>query len=376
MSQPWSLKTTATIINQAGDDGLHEELKKRWAYVPGMMLMAIARTGEIYMHEECYDFMKRHMDLFIREDGRITGYRLEEYNLDQINQGKNLFLLMERSGEQRYEQAAHLLAAQLIGHPRTSEGGFWHKKVYPFQMWLDGLYMSSPFLAQYAQVFQRPELFDEVAHQLLLVEQKTRDPYTGLLYHGWDEAREQVWANPQTGCSANFWSRALGWYAMALVDSLEFFPIDHPKRGTIIGIFERMCSALYRVQEEQSGLWFQVMDQGFREGNYLETSGSGMFIYALAKGARLQYLENPARRKALQAYNGLIERYVEEDSEGVHLHNICHGAGLSLDRDGSYGYYIREKRVSDIHIGVAPFILASLEIERLQELEHRSDRHE
>lgn len=376
MSQPWSLKTTATIINQAGDDGLHEELKKRWAYVPGMMLMAIARTGEIYMHEECYDFMKRHMDLFIREDGRITGYRLEEYNLDQINQGKNLFLLMERSGEQRYEQAAHLLAAQLIGHPRTSEGGFWHKKVYPFQMWLDGLYMSSPFLAQYAQVFQRPELFDEVAHQLLLVEQKTRDPYTGLLYHGWDEAREQVWANPQTGCSANFWSRALGWYAMALVDSLEFFPIDHPKRGTIIGIFERMCSALYRVQEEQSGLWFQVMDQGFREGNYLETSGSGMFIYALAKGARLQYLENPARRKALQAYNGLIERYVEEDSEGVHLHNICHGAGLSLDRDGSYGYYIREKRVSDIHIGVAPFILASLEIERLQELENRSDRHE
>ncbi|MFD0869267.1 glycoside hydrolase family 88/105 protein [Paenibacillus residui] len=376
MSQPWSLKTTATIINQAGDDGLHEELKKRWAYVPGMMLMAIARTGEIYMHEECYDFMKRHMDLFIREDGRITGYRLEEYNLDQINQGKNLFLLMERSGEQRYEQAAHLLAAQLIGHPRTSEGGFWHKKVYPFQMWLDGLYMSSPFLAQYAQVFQRPELFDEVAHQLLLVEQKTRDPYTGLLYHGWDEAREQVWANPQTGCSANFWSRALGWYAMALVDSLEFFPIDHPKRGTIIGIFERMCSALYRVQEEQSGLWFQVMDQGFREGNYLETSGSGMFIYALAKGARLQYLENPARRKALQAYNGLIERYVEEDSEGVHLHNICHGAGLSLDRDGSYGYYIREKRVSDIHIGVAPFILASLEIERLQELGNRSDRHE
>lgn len=376
MSQPWSLKTTATIINQAGDDGLHEELKKRWAYVPGMMLMAIARTGVIYMHEVCYDFMKRHMDLFIREDGRITGYRLEEYNLDQINQGKNLFLLMERSGEQRYEQAAHLLAAQLIGHPRTSEGGFWHKKVYPFQMWLDGLYMSSPFLAQYAQVFQRPELFDEVAHQLLLVEQKTRDPYTGLLYHGWDEAREQVWANPQTGCSANFWSRALGWYAMALVDSLEFFPIDHPKRGTIIGIFERMCSALYRVQEEQSGLWFQVMDQGFREGNYLETSGSGMFIYALAKGARLQYLENPARRKALQAYNGLIERYVEEDSEGVHLHNICHGAGLSLDRDGSYGYYIREKRVSDIHIGVAPFILASLEIERLQELGNRSDRHE
>lgn len=130
---------------------------------------------------------------------------------------------------------------------------------------------------------------------------------------------------------------------MAIVDSLEFFPVDHPQRGTLVGIFQRICNALYGVQEEQSGLWFQVMDQGFREGNYLETSGSSMFIYALAKGSRLQYLENPARRNALRAYNGLINRYVEEDQAGVHLHNICHGAGLSLERDGSYGYYIREK---------------------------------
>lgn len=367
MTQQWSKKTAATIVGQAGEDQLHEEISKRWAYVPGMMLMAIARTGEHYQIDEYYDFMKRHMDLFIQEDGTIKGYRIEEYNLDQINQGKNLFQLMEQTGEKRYEQAAHLLAAQLIGHPRTTDGGFWHKKVYPFQMWLDGLYMSSPFLAQYAQVFERPELFDEVAHQLLLIERKTRDPRSGLLYHGWDEAKEQVWANPQTGCSANFWSRALGWYAMAIVDSLEFFPVDHPQRGTLVGIFQRICNALYGVQEEQSGLWFQVMDQGFREGNYLETSGSSMFIYALAKGSRLQYLENPARRNALRAYNGLINRYVEEDQAGVHLHNICHGAGLSLERDGSYGYYIREKRVSDIHIGVAPFILASLEIERLEQ---------
>lgn len=367
MTQQWSKKTAATIVGQASEDRLHEEIKKRWAYVPGMMLMAIARAGEYYQIDEYYDFMKRHMDLFIQEDGTIKGYRIEEYNLDQINQGKNLFQLMEQTGDKRYENAAHLLAAQLIGHPRTTDGGFWHKKVYPFQMWLDGLYMSSPFLAQYAQVFGRPELFDEVAHQLLLIERKTRDPRSGLLYHGWDEAKEQVWANPQTGCSANFWSRALGWYAMAIVDSLEFFPVDHPKRGTLVGIFQRLCHALYGVQEEESGLWFQVMDQGFREGNYLETSGSSMFIYALAKGSRLQYLENPARRHALRAYNGLIERFVEEDQAGVHLHNICHGAGLSLDRDGSYGYYMREKRVSDIHIGVAPFILASLEIERLEQ---------
>ena len=189
LQQPWSLKTAATIVKQAGPDGIHPEIAKRWAYVPGMMLMAIARTGEQYQRDEYFDFMKRHMDLFVQEDGSIKTYRLEEYNLDQINQGKNLFMLLERTGEERYAKAAHRLATQLAGHPRTTEGGFWHKKIYPFQMWLDGLYMSSPFLDQYAKVFNRPELFDEVAHQILYIEQKTRDPQTGLLYHGWDEAR-------------------------------------------------------------------------------------------------------------------------------------------------------------------------------------------
>ncbi|MCR2806861.1 glycoside hydrolase family 88/105 protein [Paenibacillus soyae] len=363
----WSRKTADTIINQSNEDGCHPELDKRWAYVPGMMQLAIARTGEHYRDEAYFDFMKRHMDLFVQEDGSIRTYRLEEYNLDQINQGKNLFLLMEKTGERQYEQAAHRLARQLAGHPRTSEGGFWHKKVYPFQMWLDGLYMASPFLAQYAKAFDRPELFDETALQLLLVERKTRDPRTGLQYHGWDEAIEQVWADSKSGCSANFWGRALGWYAMALADALEHFPVDHPKRGTIIGIYERMCHALCRVQDEETGLWYQVLDQGRRKGNYLEASGSSMFVYSMAKGVRLGYLEPHFQAKAMKGYKGIIERFVTEDADGVHVHSINHGAGLSLDRDGSYGYYISEPVVSDAHIGVAPFILASLEVEKLSE---------
>ncbi len=362
---PWSVRTVDTILRQADGEGVHPEIARRWAYVPGMMLMAIARTGDFYNKEAYFDFMKRHMDLFVQEDGSIRGYRIEEYNLDQINQGKNLFALRAKFPDSRYEKASHTLAAQLISQPRTTDGGFWHKKVYPFQMWLDGLYMSSPFLAQYAQTYNRPELFDEVAHQLLLVERRTRDPKTGLLYHGWDEAKEQVWADPESGRSPNFWSRALGWYAMALVDSLEFFPVDHPQRGTIIGIFERLSRALARWQEKESGLWFQVLDQGFREGNYLETSGSSMFIYALAKGVRLQYLEQPSRPVAERAYADLIQRFVEVNDTGVHLHSICHGAGLSDDRNGSYEYYISEQVVSDAQIGVAPFILASLEMERL-----------
>lgn len=361
----WSQKVAETICRQAGSDGYHDFPKGRWAYVEGMTLMAMARAGVHYSNDSYVSFMKQHMDLYVTEDGSINGYSLEEYNLDQINQGKNLFLLLELTGDSRYEKAAHLLAAQLLGQPRTSEGGFWHKKIYPYQMWLDGLYMASPFLAQYAKVFDKPALFDEVAHQLLLIEKRTRDPRSGLLYHGWDESKEQVWADSATGCSPHFWSRAMGWYAMAIVDSLEHFPIDHPKRGTIVGIFERMCHALGRVQEQESGLWFQVLDQGFRSGNYLEASGSSMFVYAMAKGLRLRYLESGFRNIAAKGFKGIVEQLVEEDEAGIHLHSICHGAGLSLDRDGSYAYYIGEQIVSDSFMGIAPFMLASLEMEQL-----------
>ncbi|MDN8591265.1 glycoside hydrolase family 88 protein [Paenibacillus sp. 11B] len=365
MQLSWSERIAEMICRQCDGEGYHVFPSERWAYVQGMTLMAMARIGKQYGKDEYVSFMKRHMDLYIQEDGSIGTYSLEEYNLDQINQGKNLFELLETTGYQRYAEAAHLLAAQLAGQPRTSEGGFWHKKIYPFQMWLDGLYMSSPFLAQYAKTFDRPDLWDEVAHQILLIEHKTRDPRTGLLYHGWDESKELIWADSVTGCSSHFWSRAMGWYAMAIVDSLEHFPIHHPKRGTIIGIFERMCHALVRVQEQESGLWFQVLDQGFRRGNYLEASGSSMFVYAMAKGVRLRYLEPHFRQAAEKGWQGLTSRLVEETEEGVKLNAICHGAGLSLDRDGSYSYYVGEQIVSDSFMGMAPLLLAALEMERL-----------
>ncbi|MBD2867312.1 glycoside hydrolase family 88 protein [Paenibacillus sp. IB182493] len=231
-------------------------------------------------------------------------------------------------------------------------------------MWLDGLYMASPFLAEYAKVFERPELMDEAAHQILLIERKTRDKRTGLLYHGWDESKEQEWADSLTGLSSHFWSRAMGWYSMAVVDCLEHYPVTHPKRGTIMGIFERMCHALARVQEPATGLWYQVLDQGERKGNYLEATGSIMFVYAMAKGQRLGYLNSGLRSVMLKGYQGIIGRLVTEDEQGVHLHQICHGAGLSHDRNGSFDYYISEAVVSDHYMGVGPLLLAALEVER------------
>lgn len=360
----WARKVAETILGQCREDGFHDFPLERWAYVPGMLLTAMARAGIQLNDDRYYDFMDRHMNHYIAEDGTIRTYSLEEYNLDQINQGKNLFFQYARTGDSRYAKAADTLAAQLMSQPRTSEGGFWHKKVYPYQMWLDGLYMSSPFLAEYAKRFDRPDLLDEVAHQLLLIERKTRDKRTGLLYHGWDESGEQEWADSLTGLSPNIWSRAMGWYAMAAVDSLEHFPVTHPKRGTIIGIFQRMCKALSEVQEPASGLWYQVLDQGSRKGNYLEASGSIMFVYAMAKGLRLRYLEPNFRPVMLKGYEGIIQHLVTEDAQGVHLHQICHGAGLSQDRNGSFDYYISEAVVSDHYMGIGPLLLMALEAER------------
>lgn len=368
----WSVKTADEILKEATPEGFHPRLEKKWAYVSGMTLKAFERVWELTGDQKYLDFIKVNMERHIQGDGSIVRYSLEEYNLDNINQGKMLFLMIEQTGKSRYKKAAHLLADQLKGQPRTSDGGFWHKKRYPFQMWLDGLYMASPFMAAYGKAFNQPEWFDEAAHQLLTVEKHTRDRRTGLLHHGWDESCEQAWADPETGKSPHFWSRAMGWYAMALVDALEYFPRDHAKRGQLCGIFERMAGALVKVQDAETGLWYQVLDQGGREGNYLEASGSGMFVYALAKGARLGYLSRGFGGAAKKGYQGMLNHLIEQDDEAggrFHLTQICAGAGLGGDpkRDGSYEYYLSEPVVRDAMMGVAPFILASTERERMQE---------
>ncbi|KRE98516.1 glycosyl hydrolase family 88 [Paenibacillus sp. Soil766] len=364
----WSVKTAKTIMRNSNEQGFHPELEQRWMYVNGMTLKALLHVGEQTGDDSYETYVRKHMNLFVQEDGSIRTYTLEDYNLDQINQGKVLFSLWKNTSEQKYAKAAANLILQLKGHPRTSEGGFWHKKIYPYQMWLDGLYMAIPFIAEYAKIFDVPALFDEAARQLLLVEKNTRDAHTGLLYHGWDESREQRWCDALTGKSRNFWSRGMGWYSMAIVDTLEHFPIDHPQRGTLMGIFERLIGALEKVQDPNTGLWYQVLDRGKDGLNYLEASGSSMFVYSVSKGVRLKYLSKSFISVAQKGYQGLISELVEEDDLGVHVNSICHGAGLggSPYRSGSYEYYLQEAVVSDIFMGMAPFLLASVEMERLQ----------
>ena len=245
----------------------------KWHYEHGLVLYSIWDVGKRYGRDEYCAWVRAMFDTKILEGGSIATYRNEEYNLDQINAGRMLFDLLAQMREQKYRVAIEILHNQLRNQPRTKAGGFWHKKIYPWQMWLDGLYMAEPFYARYAKEFGNAEEFADICRQFTVMEAHARDKATGLLSHAWDESREQRWANPVTGRSPHFWGRALGWYCMALVDVLDYMPAGK-EREQLLAIANRLIAPLLRYQDGASGLWYQILDQGLREGNYLETSAS------------------------------------------------------------------------------------------------------
>jgi len=368
---PWSVRMADSVMKRTPDPLLLDATDKpRWEYTQGLVLKAVFEVGRRTGEERYWNYAKAYYDGMIDAQGQIRAYSREEYNIDRINPGKPLFLLYEKTGHPKYRKAIETLRQQLREHPRTSEGGFWHKKRYPSQMWLDGLYMGAPFLAQYAQVFDEPAAFDDVVKQFVLMEKHARDEKTGLLYHGWDESRQQKWADPETGRSRSFWGRAMGWYAMGLVEALDFLPANHAGRRELIAILERLAAAVTRVQDPKSGVWYQVLDQGGREGNYLEASVSSMLSFALLKGARLGHLDGKYGEAGRRAYEGILDEFIEVDKDGlVSIHRVCQVAGLGGDpereryRDGTYEYYVKESIRSDDPKAVGPFILASLEME-------------
>jgi unsaturated rhamnogalacturonyl hydrolase len=339
----------------------------RWHYEHGLLVLAIQKAGEATGEERYLEFSAKWVDHFIRPDGSILTYRADEYNIDQINAGRLLYSAYDRTGEERYRKAIDLLRDQMRTHPRNHANGFWHKQIYPYQMWLDGAYMAGPFLSEYALRFNEPEIFDEVIHQIMLIEQNTRDPMTGLLYHAWDESKEQRWCNPETGQSRFFWGRGVGWFVMALVDILDYLPQDHARRSDVIGMLCNVAAAIAKVQDEATGLWYQVLDLPKRAGNYLEASGSAMFVYAFAKAVNKGYISQEYLLSARRGYHGLLQNLIKIDPLGLlTLEKVCSVAGLGGEpyRDGSFEYYVSEKTVSNDPKGVGPFILASLEMER------------
>ena len=343
----------------------------RWHYEHGLVMQSIFILGDKTGNEDWLGWVKGMYDTKVKDSGAIEDYQEEEYNLDMINAGKTLFLLFKKYGEEKYRKAIENLMNQLRNHPRTKANGLWHKKIYPWQMWLDGLYMAGPFHAQYGAQFGGDGDLQDAVYQFVLMESKARDKETGLLYHGWDESRKQLWANPNTGCSPHFWGRALGWYCMALLDTLDFIA-DNKQKEALVSIAKSLVTPLLKFQDKKSGLWYQILDRPSCQGNYTESSATSMFVYFLLKMIRLgliSKIDTPAvKEAALFSYQGLIKEKIKEDENGeLHLTGICKVAGLGGNpyRNGSYEYYLSEPIVTDDFKGVGPFILASMEAEAL-----------
>lgn len=339
----------------------------KWSYDMGVILKGFeniwSHTGDVTY----FNYIQKQMDVFIQNDGTIRGYKKEEYNIDHINNGKLALLLFRVTGKDKYLKASRLLRSQLQTHPRTNEGGFWHKKIYPYQMWLDGLYMGAPFYAEYAMLSGEDSAFHDIVNQFVWMEKHARDPKTGLLYHGWDESRQMKWVNPQTGTSSLFWSRAMGWYASALVDVLDYFPADHPRRGELIAILNRLMAAVVKQQDPATGVWKDILAYNGpdKEKNYFEASASCQFVYALAKGARNGYLPLTYIVQARKGWEGIKKTFVKEENGQTNLHGTVKVSGLGGNpyRDGSFAYYMSEPVIVNDPKGMGAFLLAASEME-------------
>ena len=342
--------------------------KLKWDYCHGVELQAFLRLEEMYGDSRYFDYAEAYCDTMVREDGTVVAYKREEFSLDRVNTGKILFNMYARTREEKYKKALDLMYSQFKDQPRTKEGGFWHKKVYPHQMWLDGLYMGCPFYAEYAARYNRPEAFQDIINQFCVVARHTYDPATGLYKHAWDESREMFWCDKQTGQSAHSWGRAMGWFAMAIVESLEFIPVNEPNRDSLLAILDNVLVQIERYQDCKTGLWYQVLDRSGDKGNYLESTVSAMFIYSIYKGIRLGVVPAKYMAVADKGFEGFMKRFIKVDKSGVvSITDCCAVAGLGgkNNRSGDYDYYINELIRDNDPKAIGPFINACLERERL-----------
>lgn len=368
-SEPYYVRIAESEMQRYPESWMVDFSEKiKWNYTHGLEMQAFIEVAEKTGDEKYFNYAENYADTMVNEDGSIKTYTLNRYNIDHINPGKILFPIYEKTKNEKYLKALQLLRSQMETHPRISNGGFWHKGIYPNQVWLDGLYMASPFLAEYGKTFDEPALFDEVALQITTAYADLIDEESGLLYHGWDESREQRWSNPETGKSPHFWSRSIGWYMMALVDVLDFMPTEHPQRGDIIDILNKISVAIEKQRDPETGMWYQVTDLQDREGNYLESSGSIMFIYTWVKGAQNGYLPAEFLDKGEAAYDQFLDRFIKENADGtISVTDGVSVSGLGGEknyRDGSFEYYISEPVRDDDPKAVGPFIMTSVLLDR------------
>lgn len=344
--------------------------ENKWNYIDACMIQAILSLYELTGKEKYLTFADDFMSGFVKEDGSIRTYEVEEYNIDNVNPAKNLFKLYDYTGKEKYRKAMDTVYRQIKEMPRTESGNFWHKKIYPNQVWLDGLYMAQPFYMEYEKRYNKMRFCGDSFRQFQNVEKSMKDEVTGLYYHGYDESRQMYWADKISGCSKNFWLRALGWFTLALVDTAlaidesQYFEYRYLQR-----MLKDLIDSILKYQDE-SGMFYQVIDKAKAEGNYLETSGTALISYAILKAVRCGLLPKRYYAFGEKAFYGIAEKYLQINQKGeISLGGICLVAGLGGKerRDGSLAYYLSEPVVENEAKGVAPFLLAFTEVLRGEE---------
>ena len=342
-----------------------------WNYIDGCMMSSLIELYKTTKDEKYINFVKKFVDYYVFDDGTIRGYNPEKYSTDDICESRILFDLYELTGEEKYSKAIELTYTQIKNHPRTKEGNFWHKKIYPNQVWLDGLYMAQPFYTRY-QTLRNKRQYADIVMQFKNVFDIMYDKNAHLYYHGYDSTKSIFWADKETGLSKNFWLRSIGWYTVGLVDVLDFMDEQlYDEYHTIKEIFKKTIDGILEYQDKESKMFWQVPNFPHREGNYLETSGSSMIAYAILKGVRLEALPERYRQIGIDIFNGICNKYLSEKNGDLNLGGICLVAGLGpedkLRRDGSYEYYISEPVVENDAKGVGPLIMAYTEMKKLEE---------
>ncbi|MCH5143152.1 MAG: glycoside hydrolase family 88 protein [Clostridiales bacterium] len=340
-----------------------------WNYIDGCMMTSLYSIYKITGNKKYLEFIDKFVDYYVFEDGSIRGFKLDTYNVDNLNEGRVLFDLYRETGKAKYKKAIDLLYSQVCGQPRTDLGNFWHKKIYPNQVWLDGLYMAQVFYTRYEAEFNDGKNFNDIVSQFKNVYDNMYDKQKRLYYHGWDYSKKAFWSDPETGLSKSFWLRSVGWYTVGLVDAISYMDGEEYK-AKLIAIFKDTIEGLERYIDPDKKMFWQVVDQGAREGNYLETSGSAMIAYAMLKGARLGFIDKRYATVGEEVFNGICKEYLTETDGKLNLGGICLMAGLGPEsnrkRDGTFEYYISEPVVENDAKGTGPFVMAYTEIKQLK----------
>ncbi len=363
----WSERMALTILNKYPQAWqLDGNEKPKWDYKMGFVLSGFEKLYQKTNDKKYLNYIKDYVDGMIDSTGNIKKYDIKEYNIDYLNPGKLLFNLYDITKDSRYLEIIGKLRTQLETQPRTASGGFWHKQIYPNQMWIDGLYMAEPFYTQFTVKYEKGKSLDDIAKQFELAQHNIVDKKTGLVYQAWDESKEIAWADKQTGTSPTIWGRGIGWYMVALVETLDYFPKSHPKYKVLAGYLNQIAKNVNQYKSE-SGLWYQVADKPEKFGNYVEPSASGMIIYAFAKGANKGYLAGSYKSQAKKSFESFIKEFVKVDKKGeVNVLNVSSNVGLGGKpfRDGTNEYYLTAKTKDNGAIGLGAFLLAAIELEK------------